>query len=79
MQPQQRAQLLVQRHFRHHPPAVTQREGEAVQLLFLPGYLQRTQMSPVHLRLLARSSLEAPHRHHASPLRCGRNQSVRIV
>ena len=65
VQPQQRAQLLVQRRFRHHSPAVTQREGEAVQLLFLPGYLQRAQMPPVHLRLLAWSRLEAPHGHHA--------------
>src|SRR6266849_3341812 len=63
VQPQQRAQLLVQRCFRHHPAAVTQREGEAVQLLLLPGHLQRAQMSPIHLRLLARSRLEAPHRH----------------
>ena len=63
MQSQQRAQLLIQRRFRHHPAAITQREGEAVQLLFLPGHLQRAQMPPVHLRLLARCRLEAPHGH----------------
>src|SRR5229473_6745751 len=76
VQPQQRAQLLVQRCFRHHPAAVTQREGEAVQLLLLPGHLQRAQMSPIHLRLLARSRLEAPHR-HASCRAALRPQPVR--
>src|SRR5206468_9457501 len=46
VQPQQRAQLLIQRCFRHHPAAVTEREGETVQLLFLPSQLQRAQMPP---------------------------------
>ena len=70
---------LVQRRFRHHSPAVSEREGETVQLLFPPGYLQRAQMSPVHLRLLARAVSKRRTATTRAPLRCGRNQSVSIV
>src|SRR6516165_3039723 len=37
----QRADLLVQRHFRHHASAVAHREGERPQLLLLAFALQR--------------------------------------
>jgi len=48
---QQRAQLLLQRRVRHHPPAVTQREREAPHLPLLPFHLQRSQAPPSPLAL----------------------------
>src|SRR3989441_3562845 len=60
---QQRAQLLVQRRFGHHPPAVAQREGKTPKLLLLAFHLERPQMAPVHLRLLARWRLESSYGH----------------
>ena len=62
---QQRADFLVQRRFRHHPSAVTQREREAPQLALLSFHLQRPQVPPIHLCLLAGRCLEASHRHRA--------------
>src|SRR5438045_8111179 len=39
MHPQKRAELLVQRCFRHHHPAIAEREREARQSVFLAIYL----------------------------------------
>jgi hypothetical protein len=70
---------LVERRFRHHPAAVPQREGEAVQLLLLPGYLQRAQMSQSTYACLPGAVSKRRTATTRAPLRCGRNQSVRIV
>ena len=59
---QQRAQLLVERRFGHHRPAIAQRECETIQHPLLTIHLDSAQVSPVHLRLLARRCFEPSYR-----------------
>src|SRR5579885_1377943 len=71
VQPQQRADLLVHCYFRYQASAVAHREGKRPKLALLAFALQSSQMSPIHLCLLARRCFETSHRHGScrTPLR----------
>ena len=64
--PQQGLEFLVGRQPSIHGAGVPQRQHKAPDRRALPLVLERAQMAPIGLRLLARWGLKPPHGHRAS-------------